>query len=221
METFSDCIIFRLHHPAILNKTSLSIIYNSIILHPSLFLLLSSGKNRRGFTRSIYHTIYISYIIIIILPSRETLACLHMWRDNRDSVYLCVRSLKMIQDASSNCHPICAVYPTTCTVYVAAQRLDGFGVCSVNDLSAYVLLTSSSGSGKHVSIVRHTEICTRHPTDLRSKDRQRRSRFHTSAFKPGIRYLERADGKSVSRSIICYERYRRINYIKILNNFFV
>lgn len=46
------------------------------------------------------------------------------------------------------------------------------GVCSVNDLSAYMLLTSSSSSGKHVRVVQHTEICTRHLKDLRSKSRR-------------------------------------------------
>jgi len=44
-----------------------------------------------------------------------------------------------------------------------ARYLDGFGVCSVNDLSAYVLLTSSSGSGKRVRLVRRAEICMPRP----------------------------------------------------------
>lgn len=82
---------------------------------------------------------------------------IYIRRDKRDSMSLYVQSLKMIPAASSNCHIVSTRHLAR---YSTRRYATDVGVCSVNDLSAYVLLTSSSGSGKHVCVVQHTEICT-------------------------------------------------------------
>lgn len=99
-------------------------------------------------------------------------------KGKRDSVFLHARSLRMIRAASSNCHFL-RIYGAY-TRRRCAKRVD---VCNVNGLSAYVLLTSSSG--KHARLVRHTEICARlwtPPRCAEGKGRRAPSRSRISAI---------------------------------------
>lgn len=74
----------------------------------------------------------------------------YMRRNKREISCPCARGSITQNDpeaASSNCHSA----RVTTTLYGAHRRATDMDVCSVNDLSAYVLLTSSSGSDKHAA----------------------------------------------------------------------
>lgn len=95
----------------------------------------------------------------------------------------------MIRAASSNCHFVrLCMYGGRYTRRCDATRLD---VCNVNGLSAYVLLTSSSGSSKHARVVRRAEICARHLQDVRSKGRRARSHLVYSTFTSESQFFEK------------------------------